>query len=1106
LSIARTALIACIACASLLCLCSSASAAIRRSGTLETLVTDNFRAGQSTTRYILRSGKQRIPVRPTELAAEPGDRVAVTGTMREDRLVGEVEATKVVRTSALVTPRKVAVLLISFPGDPAEPWSPEETRSNVFTGPKSARAFYQEESYGKISLAGKLNEAAGDVFGWISLESASTAACSYESWRNEANAKAATKGVDLSGYDDVVYVFPTRSVCSWLGIAAVNGNWAMINGDLGVHPIAHELGHNLGLEHAGSMTCFEGSQRVQISDSCAVNEYGDLFDVMGNIAPRHSSGGNLVKLGILGTDNIENAEQSGTYSIRSAFDETDEPTILRVPRTRSGAGVSSWYYLEIRKTGGLFENVTDASTTGVSIRIPQALGETALLDANPATSTFADAPLQEGQIFDAGSVQVTTLSAGGGEATVSVDLDEQAPTVPTNLVATPEFEGVKLQWGASIDNVGVDRYIVFRDGAEISSTDDTEFLDTRAPAGSHTYVVYAQDAFHNRSAASASATVFVSEFEGPACESGKCKVTFRYSGAPTTWSVPPGVSEAEFTVEGARGGGFGFNFGGRVDAPLAPLTTGEAVTVNVGGAGEPISDGGEGGYGGGGDGTFGAGGGGFSSVKLGSALMLLAAGGGGEGADGLNATTGQSLAGGSGSQGGEIGADGHNGVASTANGATLRGGKGGSRGGSFEGSGTDGAGGAGGEVSGSSSCVGGAITGAPGADGSAFSGGGGAPSAGGGGGGGYFGGGQGGGGASDACGNTAGWGGGGGGSSFAAPGVEAEFIGGARSGDGQVWISYPNPVIADDLSYLTEQNQELVVPAALGVLSGTPGPAGITLEVSEASPPSHGTVALTEDGGFTYVPASSFTGSDSFTYSLADPSGDSATGQIKLRVARPPSATITASPGGDTYTLEQVVSTSFSCSEGSGGTGLGSCNDSGGIETSKGGTGRLNTSTLGIHTYTVTSVSKTGLAGTESISYLVVAPQPPQISPPAPPSPPAKSQFLLALEGRSLRDVLQSGNLIVSVWANEGMSVTLVGKAAASSRLARASETRPIQVFKKKTVGFAKKETKKVTLVLTHKGRTQLARLRSVKLAITGRASGTAGAVAPQTVTSTLRR
>jgi hypothetical protein len=1094
-------------------LSAPAQAASVRTGTLHEIVTDNFRTGESTTSYRLETGGRQIPVVPTELEAESGDRVTVTGQMRDGRLVGEVEATgrdetSVLGSSALTEPRKVAVLLITFPGDQAEPWSPEETRSNVFTGTKSARAFYEEESYGEISLAGKLDEEQGDVFGWIGLDSASTTTCAYNAWRSEADAKAGTEGIDLSGYDHVVYVFPKKSVCSWLGLAVVNGGWAMINGNLAVHPIAHELGHNLGLEHAGSLTCFVGAQRVQISNSCAVSEYGDPFDVMGNIAARHTNGWNLVKLGTLGPDNVESAEESGTYSIRSAFDKTNEVTVLRVPRTRSSGGVSSWYYLEVRKTGGLFESPADASMTGVSIRIPQEsfAAETVLVDANPATPTFADAPLQTGQVFDAGSVRITTLAAGSGEATVSVDLDEEPPSTPTGLVATPEFDGVKLQWSASTDNVGVDRYVVVRDGAEVNFTEDTEFLDSRASAGDHTYVVYAEDAFRNRSGASNSAEASVPEFEGPLCDSVSCEVTFRYSGAETTWSVPAGIDEAAFTIEGARGGGLGFNLGGRVEATLEPLTQGEIVTLSVGGAGEQFSEGGEGGFGGGGDGTLGAGGGGYSSVKFGPTLMLLAAGGGGEGASGLNATTGQEPRGGRGAQGGVIGTSGQKGTALTVNEATLRGGEGGNRGGSFEGSGTDGAGGAGGAVTGSSSCVGGAFAGAPGAAGAAFSGGGGAPDAGGGGGGGYFGGGQGGGSASDACGNMAGRGGGGGGSSFAAPGVSAEFTGGVRTGDGQIWISYPNPVVAVARSYMTEQNQELVVPTETGLLSGTPGPPGISLEVGVASPPGHGALGLEEDGGFAYTPTPGFTGSDSFTYSLTDPSGNYATGQVKLRVARPPSAAIASPSPGDTYALEQVVPTIFSCSEGSGGNGLTSCNDSVGVETSTGGTGRLDTSTLGIHTYTVTAVSKTGLAGTESISYLVVAPQPPQPPPPGPPNPSPKSEFSLALQGVSLRDVLQTGRLIVAVTVSEDMRIALTGKTVVNRHARRTSATKPVEIFKKRVIGLAGPGTRKVRLLLTRQARARFADLRSVKLVITGRASGAADDVAPQTVMSTLRR
>jgi hypothetical protein len=68
------------------------------------------------------------------------------------------------------------------------------------------------------------------------------------------------------------------------------------------------------------------------------------------------------------------------------------------------------------------------------------------------------------------------------------------------------------------------------------------------------------------------------------------------------------------------------------------------------------------------------------------------------------------------------------------------------------------------------------------------------------------------------------------------------------------------------------------------------------------------------------------------------------------------------------------VSTTFKCTEGSGGAGLSSCDDSVGTATEVGGTSHLDTSTAGTFTYTVTAVSKDGLTSTASISYTVTSP------------------------------------------------------------------------------------------------------------------------------------
>lgn len=462
----------------------------------------------------------------------PGGRLEPVAGAQPERLVGQqvrvgdggtarpATAQQVLAAPAPGT-QTVLVEIVTTP-DATTPAADQATaRARIFTDPGSPAAFYAAQSGGAVTLT-------GDVTPPLAIPT-DMAGCDIDAIAADADAAAANAGYTPAAYDHVVYLMPHSDDCGWAGLGDMPGRLVWSNGSVETNVIAHELGHNMGANHASLLHCVDGSGHpVAFSATCTSDEYGDPFDVMASAGAYGSGSSPLMgawhrlEIGELPADEETTLHASGTVALTSSeVFGTSGTRLLLIPRKQPHQPVTSWFAVDARGPQSPFDwwSDHDPISTGLTIRVvgdPSQAIESELVDTTPATATPDDTPLQPGSTFtdaaDHIAIEAGTDTAGDLTAKVTMPAlaDDVPPSAVASLDATGTTAGVHVTWGAATDDTAVARYEVLRDGVLAGTTTGTTFDDANVAAlASATYSVVPVDTSANRGpASSVSLTLF----------------------------------------------------------------------------------------------------------------------------------------------------------------------------------------------------------------------------------------------------------------------------------------------------------------------------------------------------------------------------------------------------------------------------------------------------------------------------------------------------------------------------------------------------------------------------------------------------------------------
>lgn len=359
------------------------------------------------------------------------------------------------------------------PGSPVSDTTIQQTMAEVNT-------FYADVSQGRCTLRTVILPGTLRLpFTKASLSSTSSSNTVEQQALSLARAYDAANGNTGTYHPDRVdrVIVIAKSVPSFAfgGVGTIGATGVYLNGFVSAGIVAHELGHNHGLQHAHA---WRPSGASATGPGTHV-EYGDPFDIMGSVmlAPlSHFNVKSKADLAYFDATNLHVVETAGTYRIqRHDHRSAEGKQALRVD-----AGDYEYWVEHRRLQNNLWSEHASRFQNGIQIRwgrylpTPGGVG-TYLLDGRPYTpDDQADAPVTLGETFTdlANGVSFTPVAVGGvspqewidvrvdygalpgsGNRNPTVDVELPTAAVPARTsivlraaVADPDSDTTQVRW------------------------------------------------------------------------------------------------------------------------------------------------------------------------------------------------------------------------------------------------------------------------------------------------------------------------------------------------------------------------------------------------------------------------------------------------------------------------------------------------------------------------------------------------------------------------------------------------------------------------------------------------------------------------------------